>query len=68
MLSVAGGQHTGQDQSARHSGHPLITLSVEGGQHELCTSLLRCRYPRLTLPALRLPPDELLGAVVERPS
>jgi RNA polymerase sigma-70 factor (ECF subfamily) len=34
--------------------------------HQLCTSLLYQRYPRLTRPPLNLQPDEMLGAVVER--
>src|SRR5580693_6371591 len=34
--------------------------------HQLCDSLLRRQYPRLTRPPLNLYADELLGAVVER--
>ena len=34
--------------------------------HQLCNSLLRRRYSRLTRPPLSLDADEMLGAVVER--
>jgi len=60
LLELAGGDGPAEPVVRALLGRAICRL------HQLCNSLLRRRYSRLTRPPLNLDADEMLGAVVER--